>query len=907
MNNQKPTKLKVNTTEPVITNFESTANNNKAFLDKKKFIFISLCIIASIIIVALTIVYVLKINFTEFFKNVHDSIKTNDLAILWLSLLLLYVPYRLYAQVTIYISRVRRLGIKVKFWESLLFTLTVSFLTAISPANFLVDSYNTFWLKTKNIEFHKCSAITLCTMLTWHTIQILVTLPSYFIVCLSYRLFLQDSGVEKVWIFWFVTVGLCVDIFTFVLMIIFGVSKRLHILISMLWNKLKKVFHLPYLSKHYIIYKYMNQAAMQKEFKKQFCDWKVTIYSIFVYAIHEIFIYFVTVFALKFVLPRDATMDIWGVFHSANVTITANKFILIPGAEYTSQQFLAIFCKVLGGINELPAQTQEFYINNAILIWRFATVYLPSMVGFFGFAIYLGNYLKRKYVAKKMIKQKKQLEKHYNMKSIDINSKKDVRIRTRYAPSPTGYFHIGGARTALFNYLYAKHMNGDFIVRIEDTDTERNVEGGTQSQLENLKWMGILPDESPLNPKKCGPYIQSQKLERYSKLALKLVEEGKAYYCFCTPEQLEADRQLALKNHQTPKYNRRCLNLSKKEIEEKLKTNHNVAIRLKMPDNQKIEWDDLIRGHMSVPTSALTDPVILKSNGYPMYNFAVVVDDYDMKITHILRGEEHLSNTPYQIAIKNALGFDKLDVKYGHLSVITDETGKKLSKRNKELKQFIEDYRNMGVPSMALNNFLALLGWSSKSNKEVLSISELIAEFDFDRISKAPAFFDLKKLLWMSNQYIKAMQPNEYLSFVKKYLTVDLSKICDIKHHNLLLEMFQPQLQYGQQVNELIDDMFSNISEKQLPKDIKEFMKKQSSVKVLTILKEQLENINELDLENSMKIIENIKNKENIKGKELFLPIRVVCIYKEHGPEINKTMTIIGKKNILENIKEFID
>ena len=482
-----------------------------------------------------------------------------------------------------------------------------------------------------------------------------------------------------------------------------------------------------------------------------------------------------------------------------------------------------------------------------------------------------------------------------------------IKIRTRYAPSPTGYFHIGGARTALFNYLYAKHMNGDFIVRIEDTDIERNVKGGIESQLENLDWLHLTPDESHLNPKQYGPYIQSQKLKRYQELALKLVKENKAYYCFCTPEELEADRQLAMQNHQTPKYNRRCLKLLENEIKEKLKTNPKAAIRLKMKDNINIEWDDLVRGHMSVPTSALTDPVILKSNGYPMYNFAVVVDDYDMKITHILRGEEHLSNTPYQIAIKNALGFDNQDVKYGHLSIIVDETGKKLSKRNKELKQFIEDYRNMGVVPEALCNFLGLLGWSPKSNKEILSLVELIKEFDFDRISKAPAFFDFKKLLWVSNQYIKVMPNDKYLNFVKKYLIIDLSKICNSKHYDLLLSMFHPQLQYGQQINELINDLFNNIDKKELSADLKQFIKKESSVKVLSNFRKQLNNINELDLENSMQIINNIKTTENIKGKELFLPIRIACIYKEHGPEINKTMTIIGKDKILQNIKEIID
>ena len=553
-------------------------------------------------------------------------------------------------------------------------------------------------------------------------------------------------------------------------------------------------------------------------------------------------------------------------------------------------------------------------VNNSVLIWRFDTTYLPSFIGIFGFVIYLSDYISRTVKKRKLIKHKHELEANSGLHFEGEKNEKGAakiemetnKIRTRYAPSPTGYFHIGGARTALFNYLYAKHMNGDFIVRIEDTDVERNVEGGIESQLENLKWMGIIPDESVMNPGKYGPYVQSQKLEHYKNLAFELVKNKKAYYCFCSAEQLETDRQLALSNHQTPKYNRRCYALTEDEVAKKIKQGIPFVIRLKMEDNVNIEWDDLIRGHMSVPTSALTDPVILKSNGYPMYNFAVVVDDYDMKITHVLRGEEHISNTPYQIAIKKALGYDKQDIKYGHLSIITDETGKKLSKRNRELKQFIEDYRTMGVPYEALNNFLALLGWSSKSNHEVLNSAELIAEFDLDRVSKAPAFFDFKKLLWMSNQYIKVMSDEAYIQFVSQYLKTNLNTICAPEYHNLLLCMFKPQLQYGQQIDELILDIFGNIKSQILSPELKAFIELESSKKVLNNFKKQLEQIDVINLDNATEIVNKIKAEENVKGKELFLPIRIACIFKEHGPEINKTMTIIGKQRILENITKLI-
>ena len=250
---------------------------------------------------------------------------------------------------------------------------------------------------------------------------------------------------------------------------------------------------MPYLPKHHVVFRYVSQATMKKEFKRLFADLKITIYCAIVCIINEIFFYFTAVLALKFILPKDAHMSIFGVFNSANVAITANKFIPIPGGEFTSEQFLSIFCQVLGKIDLTSVEEIENYVNNSVLVWRFDTTYLLSMMGFFGFIVYLSNYIARTVALHKMIHQKKILEQKYHISSQNPqkgnqqNNMKENKIRTRYAPSPTGYFHIGGARTALFNYLYAKHMHGDFIVRIEDTDFERNVKGGTESQLENLK------------------------------------------------------------------------------------------------------------------------------------------------------------------------------------------------------------------------------------------------------------------------------------------------------------------------------------------------------------------------------------------------------------------------------------
>lgn len=478
-----------------------------------------------------------------------------------------------------------------------------------------------------------------------------------------------------------------------------------------------------------------------------------------------------------------------------------------------------------------------------------------------------------------------------------------MKIRTRYAPSPTGYFHIGGARTALFNYLFAKHHNGDFVFRVEDTDIERNVEKGIESQLDNLNWLGLEPDESLKNPKDCGPYQQSKKLDHYKKLAYKLVDEGKAYFCFCSKEELDAQREHALKNGLTPKYNRCCYKLTKAEIDKKLKENIPYTIRLKMPDNVNVEWEDLIRGHMSVPTSALTDPVILKSNGFPMYNFAVVVDDYDMKITHVLRGEEHISNTPYQICIKRALGYDKQNIEYGHLSIIVNSEGKKLSKRDSSLKQFIEDYKTSGYPSEAIVNFLALLGWSPENNQEIMNMDELIKAFDIDRVNKAPAFFDIKKMDWVANEYFKKMENDCFLKFIKPFINFNDSSLNDID--NLCIS-FKNNISKAVDLNDLIDNEFNHFDLSKLDKDTISFLNTDNCKKVILSLSSKLnKDINTTD--EAKALIDEIKNELGVKGKELFMPIRIALSSHNHGIELFKLIYFLNKKERNLRVKQALE
>ncbi|RCT48961.1 glutamate--tRNA ligase [Ureaplasma parvum] len=474
-----------------------------------------------------------------------------------------------------------------------------------------------------------------------------------------------------------------------------------------------------------------------------------------------------------------------------------------------------------------------------------------------------------------------------------------MKIRTRYAPSPTGYLHIGGARTALFNYLLAKAYGGDFIIRIEDTDIERNVEGGINSQLDFLAWMGIIPDESIRNPKAFGPYIQSEKLKHYEKLALDLVDQKKAYFCFCSKEQLDADRELAEKSHQTPKYKRHCLNLDKKTIESNLLQNKEYTIRLKINENMEYSWDDLIRGKISIPGSALTDPVILKSNKIAMYNFAVVIDDYEMQISHVIRGEEHISNTPYQLAIAQALNYDITKIKYGHLSIIVDETGKKLSKRNLSLKQFVSDYEKDGYWPHAITNFVALLGWSPKNNDEIMSLETMIKNFDINNLSKSPAFFDINKMNWFSTQYFNNITQEEFINFINKHSLTKELVLNDYTFINKCL-LFKSHIINLKQLIDLVIEQF-NCDKKVLASDV-DYIKKNQLITVVRVFYEQLIINDEFNEEFIKEIIKKVQIITNNKGANLYMPIRIATTFSSHGPELAKTICYLGREKVLKNL-----
>ncbi|MHA0305870.1 glutamate--tRNA ligase [Mesomycoplasma ovipneumoniae] len=466
-----------------------------------------------------------------------------------------------------------------------------------------------------------------------------------------------------------------------------------------------------------------------------------------------------------------------------------------------------------------------------------------------------------------------------------------MKIRTRYAPSPTGFLHIGGARTALINYLFAKHHGGDFILRIEDTDTQRNIKDGERSQIENLEWLGIFPDEKPGTISEYGPYRQSEKIDRYQKLAQELVQKGFAYYAFDNASELEEQKKEQEKQGIFSfRYDKNWLKISDQEKQKRLENNEFV-IRFAVDKNKNYCWNDLVRGKICFEGSAISDWVIIKSDGFPTYNFAVVVDDYDMKITHIFRGEEHISNTPKQIALYEAFSFEKPE--FGHLTIITDKNGKKLSKRDSSLFQFIEDYKNQGYHSHAVFNFLALLGWTSADSREFFDREELIKAFDFKRLSKAPSYFDTEKLNWFSKSYISKMKTDQILP----HLNLETNS----EWNQFFVETFQKSaVKYSDFFQNL--DFFTKPQESMSQKIID--LLDQSNQQPIQLFVQKID-YDDWQFSKIENLIKEIGQTLKIKGKNLLLPLRLATTWAESGPELARAIWLLGPQIIQKRLKKW--
>ncbi|WPK13180.1 glutamate--tRNA ligase [Lysinibacillus louembei] len=480
-------------------------------------------------------------------------------------------------------------------------------------------------------------------------------------------------------------------------------------------------------------------------------------------------------------------------------------------------------------------------------------------------------------------------------------------VRVRYAPSPTGFLHIGGARTALFNYLYAKHHNGKFIVRIEDTDIERNVEGGEASQLDNLRWLGITPDESIDIGGPYAPYRQMERLDIYKEHAERLLAEGRAYKCFCTSEELEASREAQKANGvAAPTYDGKCRNLTADEVAAKEAAGEAYTIRMRVPADTTYKFTDLVRGEVVFESKDIGDWVLVKANGIPTYNYAVVLDDHFMEISHVFRGEEHLSNTPKQMMIFDAFGWEY--PQYGHMTLIVNEDRKKLSKRDETIIQFVAQYKDLGYLPEAMFNFFALLGWSPEGEEEIFSKEQFIELFDEKRLSKSPSMFDKTKLTWMNNQYIKKLSREEVVALALPHLQKAGLLPAELNGEQAawaseLIGLYHDQMSFGAEIVELSELFFKE--EIEYDTAATEVLAGEQVPEVMTALKAQLEALETFDAESIKAAIKAVQKETGHKGKNLFMPIRVVTTGQTHGPELPNAIALIGKEKVLARVEKY--
>ncbi|SFS85282.1 glutamate--tRNA ligase [Marininema halotolerans] len=485
------------------------------------------------------------------------------------------------------------------------------------------------------------------------------------------------------------------------------------------------------------------------------------------------------------------------------------------------------------------------------------------------------------------------------------------RVRTRYAPSPTGHLHIGGARTALFSYLWAKKHGGDFIVRIEDTDTERNVVDAEEKQMAALAWLGIQWDESVDVGGPHAPYRSMERTGIYEEYLKRLLTSKQAYPCYCTSEELEQDRERQLAAGQAPRYIGRCRDLTEEERSARESEGRMSSVRFRVPAGRKILIEDIVRGDVSFETDGIGDFIIARPDGRPTYNFAVTIDDALMEITDVVRGEEHLSNTPRQILLYEAFGF-KIP-RFAHAPLILNPEGKKMSKRDESIIQFIDQYKELGYLPEAINNFLALLGWApagEKSEEEIFSLDELTDIFSLDRISKAPAVFDTGKLKWMNNHYIKEASLERITDLAIPHL-IKAGRIDSSINESektwvtRLVGLYQEQMDYVAQITDLTALFF--LEEVEHSQEAKTVLAEEQVPTVIGAFVEQVKtHEGELDPEEVKKLLKAVQKTTGFKGKQLFMPVRAAVTGETHGPDLRESISLLGKERVMTRLETFL-
>lgn len=485
-----------------------------------------------------------------------------------------------------------------------------------------------------------------------------------------------------------------------------------------------------------------------------------------------------------------------------------------------------------------------------------------------------------------------------------------MSVRVRFAPSPTGFVHIGSLRTALYNYLFAKKMGGTYLLRVEDTDRTRLVDGAIENMLNAMSWANVEHTEGVLLGEdgkvtqvgEYGPYVQSERLDIYKEYIKTLLEQEKAYYCFCSKDRLDKVRQVQKSEGKIPKYDGHCRGLSKEEIQAKIDAGEDYVIRLKLPANKEIKFNDMVRGTVKMNTNDLDDQVLMKSDGFPTYHFAVVVDDYLMKITHIIRGEEWISSTPKHVYLYEAFGWEAPT--FVHLPNILNTEKKKLSKRHGDVA--VEDFRKKGYFPEALVNYVALVGWSPEDNQEIFSMDELEKAFDVKRVSNSGGVFDTNKLNWVSQHYMKDADDDELTKLCIPFL-IETNMItkeeadADYDKIKAMVSLVKEGMHYAKEISEKVDVFFKD-ELKIEEQEALDFLKLEHMPTLYQALEEKISNMDEIQADLIKPMFKEIQKEHGIKGKNLFMGTRILITGQMHGPEIPYVVSILGKEEVLKRM-----
>ena len=478
------------------------------------------------------------------------------------------------------------------------------------------------------------------------------------------------------------------------------------------------------------------------------------------------------------------------------------------------------------------------------------------------------------------------------------------KVRVRFAPSPTGYLHIGGARTALFNWFFARQQGGQLILRIEDTDTERLKEDSVSQILTSLKWLGLEWDEGPEIGGPCGPYYQSERLDFYRREAERLVQEGKAYYCFCSPEELEQVRESQRLAGETFRYNGKCRELPSVGAQQRIAAGEKAVIRLRIPRSGQIKVNDWVHGEVTFSFDQLDDLVILKSNGMPTYNFACVVDDHAMAVSHVIRAEEHLSNTPKQVLLYEALGYEL--VQFAHVAMILAPDRSKLSKRHGATS--VEEFREQGFLAPAIVNYLTLLGWSPGSDQEIFSPAEAIEKFHLDKVSKTAAIYDTKKLTWINGQYLVSMDLDEVTReaipfFVRKGLVTEEQATEQYAAIKAIVGVVRDRVKTLVELADAAEYYFRDVTEYDEKGQEKHFSSP-GVVELLQKAQKYLAAVEIFDASHTEGAYQKLIEELGIKAGAIIHPTRLALTGRTVSPGLYDVMALLGKERCLSRLKQ---